>query len=175
MSYSNSFSSSSLSPADEDLRRKSSGLNITPLMITKVYEMLLKVGEFEFNLFDVNELLGKKTLYYMSYEIFSRLNFFESFIKEAIFKGFIRGITDGYSRDVAYHNDLHAADTFQTLFVILTKGEVADKLNLSDLDIYAVLLAAICHDFKHPGQNNIYQINAKTELALTYNGNIYNS
>jgi len=44
-------------------------------------------------------------------------------------------------------------------------------LGLKELDILATLLAAVCHDYKHPGLNNIYHINAQTELALSYNGN----
>ena len=36
-----------------------------------------------------------------------------------------------------------------------------------------MLLASILHDFKHPGLNNFYHINARTDIAITYNGNIY--
>lgn len=34
----------------------------------------------------------------------------------------------------------------------------------------AILLAAICHDFKHNGFTNTYHINSKSDIALTYNG-----
>lgn len=37
--------------------------------------------------------------------------------------------------------------------------------------MFATLIAAVCHDMKHPGMNNMYQINAKKEVAITYNGN----
>jgi hypothetical protein len=37
----------------------------------------------------------------------------------------------------------------------------------------AILVAAICHDFKHNGFNNTYHINFKTDIATTYNGNFY--
>ena len=40
---------------------------------------------------------------------------------------------------------------------------------LESLDILILLAAAICHDLDHPGYNNAYQINARTELALRYN------
>lgn len=40
------------------------------------------------------------------------------------------------------------------------------------MDVYAMLLAAICHDLKHPGKTNSYNINAKTNLAVRYNGKI---
>ena len=32
-----------------------------------------------------------------------------------------------------------------------------------------LLTSAICHDLDHPGYNNAYQINARTELAIRYN------
>uniref|UniRef100_A0A4W5LYG2 PDEase domain-containing protein n=1 Tax=Hucho hucho TaxID=62062 RepID=A0A4W5LYG2_9TELE len=31
------------------------------------------------------------------------------------------------------------------------------------------MTAAVCHDLQHPGYNNTYQINARTELAVRYN------
>lgn len=39
---------------------------------------------------------------------------------------------------------------------------------LGDMDVFILLISCICHDLDHPGYNNIYQINAKTELALRY-------
>lgn len=40
---------------------------------------------------------------------------------------------------------------------------------LDSLEILILLTSAICHDLDHPGYNNAYQINARTELALRYN------
>jgi hypothetical protein len=37
------------------------------------------------------------------------------------------------------------------------------------LDIFSALVAAIIHDYDHPGLNNAYQINAQSELAIRYN------
>lgn len=37
---------------------------------------------------------------------------------------------------------------------------------IGDMDVFILLISCICHDLDHPGYNNIYQINAKTELAL---------
>jgi hypothetical protein len=39
---------------------------------------------------------------------------------------------------------------------------------LGDMDVFILLVSCICHDLDHPGYNNVYQINAKTELALRY-------
>uniref|UniRef100_A0A1Q3FGW2 Phosphodiesterase n=1 Tax=Culex tarsalis TaxID=7177 RepID=A0A1Q3FGW2_CULTA len=40
---------------------------------------------------------------------------------------------------------------------------------LGELEVLILLVSCICHDLDHPGYNNIYQINARTELALRYN------
>jgi hypothetical protein len=40
---------------------------------------------------------------------------------------------------------------------------------LNPLDIYSILLAAAAHDVGHPGTNNMYQVNAQTNLAIVYN------
>lgn len=40
---------------------------------------------------------------------------------------------------------------------------------IGDLEVLILLVSCICHDLDHPGYNNIYQINAKTELAIRYN------
>lgn len=40
---------------------------------------------------------------------------------------------------------------------------------IGDLEVLILLTSSICHDLDHPGYNNIYQINAKTELAIRYN------
>ncbi|KAM9709726.1 high affinity cGMP-specific 3',5'-cyclic phosphodiesterase 9A isoform 2-T2 [Menidia menidia] len=39
----------------------------------------------------------------------------------------------------------------------------------TQLDILILMTAAVCHDLDHPGFNNTYQINARTELAVRYN------
>ena len=43
-------------------------------------------------------------------------------------------------------------------------------LKLNDIDVFAVLIAAMCHDYKHTGLTNNYEVNSKSSIALTYNG-----
>ncbi|KAL7462566.1 hypothetical protein ACHAXS_002947, partial [Conticribra weissflogii] len=47
------------------------------------------------------------------------------------------------------------------------RGGIADVFE--KIDEYSMLLAAVAHDVGHPGMNNIYQVKAKTDLAITYN------
>ena len=145
-------------------------IKISENLIQKVTILLENVGSPEFNIFELDEYIGRKSLFYTSNAIFTSADI-ESLYDRTKFKNFIYALTEGYSREVAYHNDLHAADVLQTSYVFLSKGKLKEKLALQDIDVFAVLLAAICHDFKHPGYNNIYLVNSKAPLAIRYNGN----
>ncbi len=52
------------------------------------------------------------------------------------------------------------------MFAISWKCDLENRLGA--LEVLILLISCICHDLDHPGFNNIYQINARTELALRY-------
>lgn len=82
---------------------------------------------------------------------------------------FLGEIYKGYRRDVEYHNDMHAADVLQVTHFFLTKGKVIDITEANELDLISVVIAAVCHDFKHDGLNNSYHINAISDRAIRFN------
>jgi hypothetical protein len=41
---------------------------------------------------------------------------------------------------------------------------------LNDLDYISFLIAAIIHDYKHPGLTNMFLMNSRNEIAVKYNG-----
>ena len=45
-----------------------------------------------------------------------------------------------------------------------------DLVQLNDIDVFATLIAAMCHDYKHTGFTNNFEINSMSPIALTYNG-----
>jgi high affinity cGMP-specific 3',5'-cyclic phosphodiesterase 9 len=55
---------------------------------------------------------------------------------------------------------------FFQMYAITWHVNLREKLG--ELDVLILLMSCICHDLDHPGYNNIYQINARTELALRY-------
>eukprot|EP00741_Cyanophora_paradoxa_P023438 tig00021582_g22642.t1 len=75
-------------------------------------------------------------------------------------------IEDGY-RSNPYHNNIHASDVTQSIAWLLTRGALAP--HLTDLEKLALVIAAVIHDFEHPGFNNGFQVATATELALLYN------
>ena len=52
--------------------------------------------------------------------------------------------------DVPYHNFYHVADVAHTVYRMITLSE--SFICMSQLEKYALLLAAVCHDMDHPGQ-----------------------
>jgi hypothetical protein len=66
-----------------------------------------------------------------------------------------------------YHNWVHACDVAQVCYMILKKTRVVEMLQR--LDHFALMVGALCHDLDHPGLNNVFQINARTDLSMLYN------
>jgi hypothetical protein len=75
---------------------------------------------------------------------------------------FLLSIRSHYN-DVPYHNWFHAIDV--TLFVYTLHVTAHLERFLTDLEIFALFLAAICHDVDHNGLNNNFHRNAKTQFA----------
>lgn len=40
--------------------------------------------------------------------------------------------------------------------MFLQKGNLAQKLQICELEYFGIITAAVCHDFEHPGVNNAY-------------------
>mmetsp|Transcript_31501 Transcript_31501/g.32707 ORF Transcript_31501/g.32707 Transcript_31501/m.32707 type:complete len:515 (+) Transcript_31501:12-1556(+) len=156
---------------EELQKEKESKIGIQRLSdVIKTTEKLGKVFTFECNIFDFDELFKEKTLPVISSYVFKHQGFFElGYFKEDDFFKFAEEVAAGYDRKIVYHNDLHAIDVFQTVYNFLCHGDLGEKLNLADIDMCSLLLAALCHDFGHPGFNNHYQVNAITDLAIQFN------
>ena len=144
---------------------------ISPSIISTLNDQIRKIDTPEFNIFELNEILDKKTTFYIANEILGKFEIiYNEIIPKPIFKNFIETIVSNYDRiNAIYHNDLHAGDVMQTSYIILTQGNLIEKMKLGQLDSFSLLIACLCHDYKHPGQNNLYQINAKTKYAMRYN------
>lgn len=80
---------------------------------------------------------------------------------------YLRAIEQDYVAENPYHNQIHAADVLQTMHTLLQM--VGYTFKTSKIDQFCILLAAAVHDVNHPGENNAFQSNARTDLALMYN------
>ena len=160
-----------INSTEELIINKSLPTMISPSIIAKLSEQIEKISSCDFDIFELNNLLGKKTSVYLSSEILGRLSLVDNgCVPQNILSEFIKEIIAHYDRNKAiYHNDLHAGDVMQTVHTIFVKGNMGVKMKLNEMDIFSILVAALCHDYKHPGTNNAYNINARTKYAMRYN------
>eukprot|EP00581_Thalassiosira_minuscula_P009892 CAMPEP_0183709712 /NCGR_PEP_ID=MMETSP0737-20130205/5701_1 /TAXON_ID=385413 /ORGANISM="Thalassiosira miniscula, Strain CCMP1093" /LENGTH=509 /DNA_ID=CAMNT_0025937879 /DNA_START=366 /DNA_END=1895 /DNA_ORIENTATION=+ len=94
--------------------------------------------------------------------------FVEEFhLRPEVLCNFLRLVEGDYRKENPYHNSIHAADVTQTTFSLLQMG--GDKFSSSPLELFSLILAAACHDMGHPGRNNSYEVNSRSDLAIIYN------
>jgi hypothetical protein len=105
-------------------RRKSHLADLELMTAKRLSDALSLLGSFEFDIFEIDGIVGKKALRYVSFEVLNKFSFFEEILDETKYKNFIDRIAEGYNRNVVYHNDIHAADVLQTIFVMLEKGQL---------------------------------------------------
>ncbi|TNN50286.1 Cone cGMP-specific 3',5'-cyclic phosphodiesterase subunit alpha' [Liparis tanakae] len=75
-------------------------------------------------------------------------------------------VRKGY-RSITYHNWRHGFNVGHTMFCLLQTGKL--RKYYSDLDAFAMVAAAFCHDIDHRGTNNLYQTKqVKTILVSLY-------
>ena len=71
-------------------------------------------------------------------------------VDRSAFDLYMRAVQQGYRRENAYHNSIHAADVTQAVAVMLRAAQ-HQGWQFSTLEKFALLLAAVVHDLAHPG------------------------
>ncbi|XP_059174734.1 dual specificity calcium/calmodulin-dependent 3',5'-cyclic nucleotide phosphodiesterase 1A-like isoform X4 [Physella acuta] len=152
---------------DRIYRRMSSsvGLHVPPHVL-----MLLKnLDDWSFNVFAVNEAADGHSLKFVGYELLQKYDLITKFkINTQMLESFLFALETGYSKyKNPYHNLMHGADIAQTVHYVLSQSRLAQLL--TDLEVFATLVAALIHDFEHTGTTNNFHINTSSEVALLYN------
>ncbi|XP_024002555.2 3',5'-cyclic-AMP phosphodiesterase 4D [Salvelinus sp. IW2-2015] len=126
------------------------------------------INKWGLNLFKVTELSGNRPLTVMMYTIFQERDLLKTFkIPLDTFITYLMTLEDHYHGDVAYHNNIHAADVTQSTHVLLSTPAL--EAVFTDLEILAAIFASAIHDVDHPGVSNQFLISTNSELALMYN------
>ncbi|XP_042075912.1 cAMP-specific 3',5'-cyclic phosphodiesterase 4D isoform X8 [Haplochromis burtoni] len=126
------------------------------------------INRWGIDIFKVSEYSGNRPLTVTMYTIFQERELLKSFkIPVDTFITFTMTLEDHYHADVAYHNNIHAADVVQSTHVLLSTPAL--EAVFTDLEILAALFASAIHDVDHPGVSNQFLINTNSELALMYN------
>ncbi|XP_071992894.1 3',5'-cyclic-AMP phosphodiesterase 4D isoform X6 [Engystomops pustulosus] len=126
------------------------------------------VNKWGLNIFKVAEYSGNRPLTVVIHTIFQERELLKTFkIPVDTLITYLMTLEDHYHADVAYHNNIHAADVAQSTHVLLSTPAL--EAVFTDLEILAAIFASAIHDVDHPGVSNQFLINTNSELALMYN------
>ena len=81
---------------------------------------------------------------------------------------FLVRVEGGY-RANPYHNWQHAVDVTHTVYRFIVITEL--RTHITQVEKFALMIAALSHDLDHPGVSNAFLVNAKDTLATVYNDN----
>ena len=112
---------------------------------------------FKIEAADMMRLTEYMFRYYDLLEIFQ--------IPETVLRKFIMAVHEGYNASNSFHNFRHGWSVQHMSYLILRNGAAEF---LEPLDILAVLVASICHDIDHPGNNNAFEMLTQSELSDMY-------
>ncbi|XP_063597298.1 high affinity cGMP-specific 3',5'-cyclic phosphodiesterase 9A-like [Penaeus indicus] len=116
--------------------------------------------------FDVWQWEPNEMLVLIEY-MYQDLGLMEEFcVTPPTLRNFLVCVQENY-RNNPFHNFRHCFCVTQMMYSMIHLCRLQEKLSRKDLGI--LLTACVCHDLDHPGYNNWYQINARTELAVRYN------
>uniref|UniRef100_T1JTY5 Phosphodiesterase n=1 Tax=Tetranychus urticae TaxID=32264 RepID=T1JTY5_TETUR len=135
----------------------------------KIADKLKSIDNWSYECFKLNEASNNQVLKYISYELLNRYGLVHKFkIPLETLESCLNQFEQGYTKfKNPYHNNIHAADVTQTVHYMLSKMGLVNWL--TDLEIFATLLAAIIHDFQHTGTTNNFHVMSESETALLYN------
>ncbi|XP_066211384.1 cone cGMP-specific 3',5'-cyclic phosphodiesterase subunit alpha' [Saccopteryx leptura] len=122
--------------------------------------------EFHFSDFPITE----HGLIKCGLRLFFEINVVEKFkVPVEVLTRWMYTVRKGY-RSITYHNWRHGFNVGQTMFTLLTTGSL--KKYYTDLEAFAMLAAAFCHDIDHRGTNNLYQMKSTSPLAKLHGSSI---
>ncbi|XP_077734470.1 cone cGMP-specific 3',5'-cyclic phosphodiesterase subunit alpha' isoform X2 [Canis aureus] len=122
--------------------------------------------EFRFSDFPISE----HELIKCGLRLFFEINVVEKFkVPVEVLTRWMYTVRKGY-RSITYHNWRHGFNVGQTMFTLLMTGRL--KKYYTDLEAFAMLAAAFCHDIDHRGTNNLYQMKSTSPLAKLHGSSI---
>uniref|UniRef100_G3N7F2 Phosphodiesterase n=1 Tax=Gasterosteus aculeatus aculeatus TaxID=481459 RepID=G3N7F2_GASAC len=134
-----------------------------------VITVLKHVDMWSFDVFALNDASGDHALKCVFYELFTRYDLINRFkVPGCALISFVDSLEVGYSKHKnPFHNLTHAADVTQTIHYLLLKTGMMHWL--SELEIFAIILAAAIHDYEHTGTTNNFHIQTRSDTAMLYN------
>ncbi|KAJ3373758.1 cAMP-specific 3',5'-cyclic phosphodiesterase 4D [Kappamyces sp. JEL0680] len=141
---------------------------IYPPEIDEIAQILSRYNDYDFNLFELANLSGNRSLYLLSHHLFFQAKLFDLFVIPLDkFSNCIAAIESGYHADLPYHNSIHATDVLHCIHTLANSAKIKDIW--SDIELLAMYFAAIIHDHDHPGLTNNYLVTTSDPKATLYN------
>jgi hypothetical protein len=145
--------------------------DMDPSTASQLDQMLLtEFNTWNFDMFKFSKMANGRPLQFIAYEALSRANCFAEFpLDPEKACHFVRESETRYHGEtvIPYHNNVHAADVTQSVHAFL--NDIGGNVFFDPMDILGLVMAAIVHDMGHPGRSNIFLVNSKDNLAITYN------
>ncbi|ETW04045.1 hypothetical protein H310_04430 [Aphanomyces invadans] len=146
---------SDVRPPDEDV-------------LSKINAMMIAYG-WNVDMHEVAEMAQGNPISYVTFVIFERHNLFTSCsVERNVMLNFFWFIDAGYLPN-PYHNNCHAADVVNYVEFMLSAvdgGFIMTLLNMQE--VFAAIVAAAIHDFRHPGKSNNFLVKSGHSLAVRY-------
>ena len=137
---------------------------------SSIVDYLVNFEEWSFDILYFNKLTNNHPMYFIFMKHMDRFYENYNFDLECM-KSFALYVEENYSFNPAapnpYHTNLHGADVLQTVGCIIKTQFVNTKI--SGLDKITLLVASMCHDYRHKGVNNAFLVNSGDLLALLHN------
>ena len=153
-----------------DFLKKNSNIYIDHLLKQFNYDTK-RITEKDFNIFELKKIVGQNNvLPLMGKTILETFGLKEEkIINVNKLDTFLNIVSSQYLNTTLYHNNMHGADVTQTICLFFVNSNAEKMFRTTVLDLLSIFISALGHDIGHPGLTNNFQINAGTELALTYN------
>ncbi|XP_030383379.1 calcium/calmodulin-dependent 3',5'-cyclic nucleotide phosphodiesterase 1 isoform X2 [Scaptodrosophila lebanonensis] len=134
-----------------------------------VVKLLKHLDDWTFDVFALAEAASGQVVKYVGYDLFNRYGILHKYkISPGVLENFLHRVEEGYCRfRNPYHNNLHAVDVMQSMHTSLCNTGLMNWL--TDLEIFASLLAALIHDYEHTGTTNNFHVNSRSDMAMLYN------
>ena len=125
----------------------------------------------DLNIFDLEKIVGHKNVLPIMGRVmldsFGLIN--DKIMPTEKLESFLISIENQYLISTLYHNSLHGADITQTICIFFNYSNAEELAHTVALDLLSIIIAGLGHDLGHPGLTNNFQINALTDMAITYN------
>ncbi|KAJ3220320.1 cAMP-specific 3',5'-cyclic phosphodiesterase 4B [Chytriomyces hyalinus] len=172
----------SLVEVDVDTRRPSAAVSTfgTPTSVisiqnfdaifhsTETRNLLVRVPEFNFPIFDFVKSTDNHSLLVLGHHLIEESGLLNNLGLDSFkFNNFLATIEGGYHADLAFHNSVHATDVLHCINYMVQLPTI--RSIFTDLEMLSLYVAAIIHDFDHPGVSNSFLIATADRRALLYN------